>query len=98
MRVDTIIASGVVPTLCRMCDTRCAINVHIDNNVMTKISPMEGHPINRGRICPRSAAALDLFYHTDRILKPLKFFSVNNRNATTHYVGRLSSRGGEFKV
>ena len=72
MRVKTIVASGVVPTLCRMCDTRCAINVHIDHQVMTEISPLEGHPINQGRICPRSGAALDLFYHTDRILKPLK--------------------------
>lgn len=72
MRVKTIVPSGKVATLCRMCDTRCAINVHIDNHVMTDISPMEGHPVNQGRICPRSSAALDLFYHTDRILKPLK--------------------------
>ena len=72
MEIKTVVPSGVVPTLCRMCDTRCAINVHIKNNVLTDITPFEGHPTNRGRICPRSGAALDLFYHLDRILKPLK--------------------------
>ena len=72
MDVKTVVPSGVVSTLCRMCETRCAINVHIKNHVLTKITPFEGHPINRGRMCPRGGAALDLFYHLDRILKPLK--------------------------
>ncbi|CAB1056827.1 hypothetical protein D1BOALGB6SA_1566 [Olavius sp. associated proteobacterium Delta 1] len=72
MKVETVVPSGVVPTLCRMCETRCAINVHIKNQVLTDITPFEGHPINRGKICPRGGAALDLFYHMDRILTPLK--------------------------
>ncbi len=72
MKSRTTIQKGVVQTLCRMCDTRCAINVHIENGVMIDISPFEGHPVNQGRICPRSAAAIDLFYHPDRIVKPLK--------------------------
>ena len=72
MNVKTAVPSGIVPTLCRMCETRCAINVHIKNHVLTDITPFEGHPMNRGRICPRGGAALDLFYHMDRILRPLK--------------------------
>ncbi len=72
MKVDTTITNGSVQTLCRMCDTRCAINVHIKDSVITEITPFEGHPINQGRICPRSEAAIDIFYHPDRILKPLK--------------------------
>ena len=72
MEIKTILSNGVVPTLCRMCDTRCAINVHIKDNVLTDITPFKGHPTNRGRICPRGGAALDLFYHLDRILTPLK--------------------------
>ncbi len=72
MNVKTVVSSGVVPTLCRMCETRCAINVHIKNHVLTDITPFEGHPINSGRMCPRGGATLDLFYHTDRILTPLK--------------------------
>lgn len=72
MKVQTVVPSGVVPTLCRMCETRCAINVHIKNQVLTDITPFEGHPVNQGKICPRGGAALDLFYHMDRILAPLK--------------------------
>jgi len=72
MKVKTVVPSGVVPTLCRMCETRCAINVHIKNQVLTDITPCEGHPVNQGKMCPRGGAALDLFYHLDRILTPLK--------------------------
>ena len=72
MKVETAVPSGVVPTLCRMCDTRCAVNVHVKNHVLTEITPFPDHPVNRGRMCPRGGAALDLFYHQDRILTPLK--------------------------
>jgi anaerobic selenocysteine-containing dehydrogenase len=72
MKVKPAVTSGVVPTLCRMCDTRCAINVHFKNGVITEITPFKDHPINQGRMCPRGGAAIDLFYHQDRILKPLK--------------------------
>ena len=72
MKVRTVIPDGVVPTLCRMCDTRCAINVHIKDGVIAEITPFGGHPVNHGRMCPRGGAAIDLFYHPDRILRPLK--------------------------
>ena len=67
-----IVRDGVVPTLCRMCDTRCAVKVHLNEGVIVDITPQEGHPINQGRMCPRGGAAIDLFYHPDRLLKPLK--------------------------
>lgn len=72
MRARTAISNGTVQTLCRMCDTRCAINVHIKDSIITEITPSADHPVNQGRMCPRGAAAIDLFYHQDRIVKPLK--------------------------
>lgn len=72
MKVKTACENGLVRTLCRMCDTRCGIDVHIKDGVMTDITPAEGNPVNQGRICPRGYAGLDVFYHPDRILKPLK--------------------------
>ena len=72
MTVKTICADGVVPTLCRMCDTRCGINVHLKNRRLIDITPFQGNPVNYGRMCPRGAAALDVFHHPDRIKKPLK--------------------------
>ena len=68
----TVIENGVVKTLCRMCGNRCSVNVHIRDGNMVEITPGEGNPSNQGRMCPRGGAALDMFYHPDRIRKPLK--------------------------
>ncbi|UCF94128.1 MAG: molybdopterin-dependent oxidoreductase [Desulfobacterales bacterium] len=64
-----------VTTLCRMCDTRCGVHIHKKDGIIVDITPREAHPVNQGRMCPRGAAAIDLFYHPDRILKPLKKLS-----------------------
>ncbi len=97
MRVKTIVPSGVVPTLCRMCDTRCAINVHVQDHVLTDITPQGGHPVNQGRMCPRGGAALDLFYHQSRILKPLKrqadgeFTEISHRQAMDEIAEKMTA-------
>ena len=75
MKANTVIQNGTVQTLCRMCDTRCAVNIHIQDGVMVDITPYDGHPVNQGQMCVRGPAAIDLFYHPDRILKPLKRMS-----------------------
>lgn len=72
MEVKTVKQDGIVHTLCRMCDTRCAVNVHLKDGVIADITPFDGHPVNQGKICPRGSAAIDQFYHIDRITKPLK--------------------------
>ncbi len=72
MKVATNASAKILPTLCRMCETRCAINVHLKDDVIVNITPFKNHPVNRGRMCPRGIAAIDLFYHPERILKPLK--------------------------
>jgi anaerobic selenocysteine-containing dehydrogenase len=72
MKTRAAVQNGTVTTLCRMCDSHCAINVHLKNGVMVDITPFDGHLINQGRMCPRGGAAIDLFYHRDRILTPLK--------------------------
>jgi anaerobic selenocysteine-containing dehydrogenase len=102
MKVKTVVPSGVVPTLCRMCETRCAINVHIKNKVLTDITPFEGHPVNQGKICPRGGAALDLFYHMDRILAPLKrqqngsFKEIPYEQALDEIAAKLASLKKQF--
>lgn len=68
----TVIADGVVPTLCRQCDMRCGIKVHIRDGRITKISGNESHMENRGRLCAKAPAAVDLVYHPERLLTPLK--------------------------
>ncbi|MFZ3044979.1 MAG: molybdopterin-dependent oxidoreductase [Desulfatirhabdiaceae bacterium] len=72
MTAKPVCENGMVKTLCRMCDTRCSIDVHMQDGAMTDITPSEGNPVNQGRMCPRGKAGLDMFYHPDRILAPLK--------------------------
>ena len=72
MRTVTSIENGSVKTLCRMCGNHCSIQVHIRQGHLHKITPADGNPVNRGRICPRGASALDIFYHPNRIIEPLK--------------------------
>ncbi len=72
MTYKTIVENGAVPTLCRMCSNHCSIAIHIENGVMKEARPLEGNPVNQGKMCPRGKASLDVFYHPDRIRQPLK--------------------------
>jgi anaerobic selenocysteine-containing dehydrogenase len=102
-----VISDGVMRTICRMCDTRCGIKVHIRGGRMVDISPDEGNPVNSGRMCPRAMAALDIFYHPDRIRSPLKrqpdgrFVPISYPRAMAEIVARLqqlTSRHGARSV
>lgn len=68
----TVVKEGMVQTLCRQCDMRCGLNIHITEGRITDITGFEPHPQNRGRICHKGRAAADLVYDRDRLLKPLK--------------------------
>jgi anaerobic selenocysteine-containing dehydrogenase len=61
-----------VQSLCRMCDDRCAINVYLEDGKIVDIDGYKEHPWNRGRLCVKARAAVDMVYHPQRLLKPLK--------------------------
>jgi len=69
---SAVIEKGTLPTLCRMCSNRCSIVLHVEKGELVDVRPMEGNPVNKGKMCPRGKAALDMFYHPKRLLKPLK--------------------------
>jgi anaerobic selenocysteine-containing dehydrogenase len=95
MEIKTAKQDGIVHTLCRMCDTRCAVNVHLKDGVIADITPFDGHPVNQGKICPRGSAAIDQFYHIDRITKPLKkqedgtFVEISRRQALDEIAAKI---------
>ena len=62
----------VFQTLCRMCDDHCALNVYMEEDRVVDIDGYKEHPWNRGRLCSKGRAAVDLVYHPDRLWKPLK--------------------------
>ena len=72
MSAKTVIERGTINTLCRQCDMRCGQEIFIEGGRIREIKGLESHPQNRGRICHKGRAAVDLVYHPKRLLKPLK--------------------------
>ena len=76
------------PGVCTLCSAGCGTLVRVmegDAEVMRKgraglvkmglAKKLEGnpdHPVNRGKLCPRGQAALQVLYHPDRLAHPLK--------------------------
>jgi anaerobic selenocysteine-containing dehydrogenase len=51
---------------------RCGILVQLAGGRIVRITGLEAHPQNRGRVCPKGPAAIDTVYHPERLLRPLK--------------------------
>ena len=62
----------VLQSMCRMCDDHCGINVYLEDGRVVDIDGFADHPWNKGRICSKGRAAVDLIYSPQRITKPLK--------------------------
>jgi len=46
--------------------------VEVEKGKVSKIRGDPSHPMNKGFICPKGVAAVDLLYHPDRLMYPLK--------------------------
>jgi anaerobic selenocysteine-containing dehydrogenase len=60
-----------VPSVCRQCRGGCGILVRVYGKRAVKIDGNPLHPINRGRLCARGQAGLQVLYDPDRIQGPL---------------------------
>ena len=61
-----------IPTSCYMCDSNCAIRVHVVNGVPVKIEGDPTSPDSEGRICARSNAGIMQLYNPYRVKNPVK--------------------------
>jgi anaerobic selenocysteine-containing dehydrogenase len=59
-------------TSCRMCGGGCGIIVRTREHKANKIEGNPFHPVNRGALCARGQAGLQLHYNPDRIRGPKK--------------------------
>lgn len=46
--------------------------VTVEDNKVTSVRPAPGYPFNRGRWCVKGANTVEMMYHPDRLLDPLK--------------------------
>ena len=61
-----------VLSTCALCDAGCGIKVRVVEGRAVKIEGNPEHPVNRGGLCSRGQAALQLLYHPDRVRSPLR--------------------------
>jgi anaerobic selenocysteine-containing dehydrogenase len=52
---------------CRQCPAGCGIIVRVINGRAKKIEGNPLHPLNRGKLCARGQAGLQMLYHPDRL-------------------------------
>ncbi|MGD9235889.1 MAG: molybdopterin-dependent oxidoreductase [Desulfobacterales bacterium] len=60
-----------VTTLCKMCDHGCGLEVMVRDGRPEALKGSTAHPFNRGWLCAKGRAALDLFYSPNRLSSPL---------------------------
>lgn len=56
---------------CLVCPSRCGIRGRVVDGRLVGIGGNPLHPLNRGGICPRGAAAVQTLYHPERVRTPL---------------------------
>ena len=59
-------------SICRMCPAGCGIIVRVMEGRAKKIEGNPDYPVNRGKLCARGHAGLQVLYHPDRIQGPLR--------------------------
>ena len=59
-------------TDCTLCYHSCGTRVTVEDGKAVKVRGLASHPINKGRLCPKGANALEVVYSPERLRKPLK--------------------------
>jgi anaerobic selenocysteine-containing dehydrogenase len=67
-----MVAGKEVFTDCTLCYHSCGTRVTVEDGKAVKVRGLESHPLNKGRLCPKGANALDVVYSPDRLKRPLK--------------------------
>jgi len=61
-----------IPSICQACSGGCGILVRVLDDRAVKIEGNPLHPLNRGKVCAKGQAGLQLLYNPKRIKSPLK--------------------------
>ncbi len=61
-----------IATDCTICYHSCGMEVLVEEGRIKKVRGLKGHPLNKGRLCPKGAKVMEMVYHPDRLKYPLK--------------------------
>jgi len=67
----------VVPSICPYCGVGCGLYIAVEAGAAIGLEYMKDHPTNEGALCPKGNASLDVVYHRERLLYPMR--RVNGR-------------------
>jgi len=70
---------------CRQCPAGCGIVVRIMNGRALKIEGNPEHPLNRGKLCARGQAGLQLLYNPDRLSGPVQQEQVEGQRGSRRF-------------
>ena len=62
----------LVPSICPYCGVGCGLFIAVEDGVISGLEYMRDHPTSEGALCPKGNASLDIVYHPDRLIHPLK--------------------------
>lgn len=62
----------IIKSTCGMCQMGCGILVFMENGRPARIAGDPDHMVNKGTLCSKGEAALQLLYHPNRLKVPLK--------------------------
>jgi len=62
----------VIKTVCSLCYCACGVLVRVKDGKVVELKGDPGHPNNKGSLCPKGLAGIELLYHPDRLNYPLK--------------------------
>ena len=91
---------------CRQCPAGCGIIVRLMNGRAVKIEGNQEHPLNRGKLCARGQAGLQVLYNPDRVSGPLQQTQRGSRQYQTltweeglnTLFGKLQAAGSHIAV
>jgi predicted molibdopterin-dependent oxidoreductase YjgC len=63
---------SLVSSVCPYCGVGCGLYVVVEDGTAVGLEYKKDHPTNEGALCPKGNAALDVVYHRERLLYPLK--------------------------
>lgn len=60
-----------ISTICPWCGCGCGLYLHVENNLITGVSPNRKHPVNHGTLCVKGWNCHEFVNHPDRLTTPL---------------------------
>ena len=65
-------SSREIPSICACGGSGCGFYTLVEQGKASNIEYMKNHPVNKGGLCLKGNAALDVIYHPNRIYSPLQ--------------------------